>query len=157
MISPAPLCMGALHALGNQKHNVFPSKHTKSLHFTTKKSPLCRRDSGVSISPGRTACKIVRGGVYVAHGAIFMKKNRYLADFAPGNPKDFSKIWRGWSWRGRCSPSTSVSVFILQQSNSSTEAVRRTGAPRRSRNRLRRGRPPASVHRPRQRRCRSRR
>ena len=51
----------------------------------------------------RTSCKIVRGGVNVTHGAIFVKgnpisrkKNRYLADFAPGNPKDFSKIWRGW-------------------------------------------------------------
>ena len=39
----------------------------------------------------RTACKIVRGGVYVAHGAIFEEgnpisrsKNRYLADFTTG-------------------------------------------------------------------------
>jgi len=45
----------------------------------------------------------VIGGVNGDHGEIFSKKisfsrrkNLYLADFAPGNPGDYSKIWRGW-------------------------------------------------------------
>ena len=43
---------------------------------------------------------IVPGGVYGGDGAIFVagnlisqSKNRFLAVFAPGNPKDFSENW----------------------------------------------------------------
>jgi len=31
--------------------------------------------------------------IFLQENFIFWKKNRFPADFAPGNPKDFSKIW----------------------------------------------------------------
>ena len=37
------------------------------------------------------------GGVYIGPLADFRKKNRFLADFAPGNPQDFSKSGGGGS------------------------------------------------------------
>ena len=54
---------------------------------------------------------IVPSGVYGGHGtifaaenSIFQSKNRFPAVFALGNPKDFSKNWRGWQWRGSVLP-----------------------------------------------------
>ena len=60
-----------------------------------------------SKKPGKTGegfgsfeLPIVPSGVYGGHGAIFaaenpifQSKNRFLAVFAPENPKDFSKNW----------------------------------------------------------------
>jgi len=42
--------------------------------------------------------------IFLQENFIFRKKNRFPADFAPGNPKDFSKIWQGWQWRGSLLP-----------------------------------------------------
>ena len=57
----------------------------------------------LSKTPGeleRIELPVVPSGVYGGHGAIFaaenpifQSKNRFLAVFAPGNPKDFSKNW----------------------------------------------------------------
>ena len=57
----------------------------------------------LSKTPGeleRIELPVVPSGVYGGHGAIFaaenpifQSKNRFLAVFAPENPKDFSKNW----------------------------------------------------------------
>ena len=44
------------------------------------------------------------GAIFAAENPIFQSKNRFPAVFAPGNPKDFSKNWRGWQWRGSFFP-----------------------------------------------------
>ncbi len=53
-----------------------------------------------SRGPKPSRLLIEPGGVYVgcgrifaAENPIFQSKNRFLADFAPGNLKDFSKNW----------------------------------------------------------------
>ena len=49
---------------------------------------------------GAAACTPRPRLIFTEENPIFRSKNRYLADFAPGNPKDFSKIGMGWQWRG---------------------------------------------------------
>ena len=34
-----------------------------------------------------------RGAIFAAENLIFQSKNRFIAVFAPENPKDFSKNW----------------------------------------------------------------
>ena len=64
-----------------------------------------------SRGPKPSRIPIVPGGVYGGDRAIFasgnlisQSKNRFIAVFAPGNPKDFSENWRGWQWRGSLLP-----------------------------------------------------
>ena len=55
----------------------------------------------------RTRRRVRRGrAIFAAGNPISQSKNRFLAVFAPGNLKDFSKNWRGWQWRGSLLPRT---------------------------------------------------
>ena len=72
---------------------------------------LSETDLSLSKNLYRTACKIERGGVYVALAAIFMeenpvlrKKNRNLADFTTGIRRIQVKSGGGGSGGGACSP-----------------------------------------------------
>ena len=47
--------------------------------------------SRITIAPGGVYGG--RGRIFAAENPIFQSKNRYLAVFAPGNLKDFSKNW----------------------------------------------------------------
>ena len=52
------------------------------------------------------------GRIFAAENPIFQRKNPFLAVFAPGNLKDFSKNWQGWQWRGsRRSPAAGLFYF----------------------------------------------
>ncbi|MDO4741480.1 MAG: hypothetical protein Q4A66_12500, partial [Eubacteriales bacterium] len=42
--------------------------------------------------------------IFPQENLIFRRKNRFPADFAPGDPQDLSKIQRGWQWRGSLLP-----------------------------------------------------
>ena len=64
--------------------------------------PIKKTDpkASLSLTKGSLKASIVPSGVYGGHGAIFaaenpifQSKNRFLAVFAPGNLKDFSKNW----------------------------------------------------------------